>query len=389
MGTGGCQCLTKREDTKNLQLEQSDKLVLEQGKAVQSPQVDDEYYKQNLEKAVTIQRHYRGFVSRKKLGKEAGPAVPASNGQPENGVNRGGEPGPEAEGQGQRPSGREISVVPDFSNPETKATELKLGPFKYTGDAPNTDVGLMERGPYELDNGAIYLGQWNQSGCRSGKGTQIWPDGSKYEGYWRHDMANGKGRLIHADGDVYEGDWTDDKAHGHGTYIHMDGAQYVGEWQDDKQHGYGIETWPDNARYEGNYEAGKKHGKGKFHWADGSSYDGDFYDNNIQGRGIYVWSDGRQFEGDWKNNKMDGHGIFTWADGRRYVGDYLDDKKHGRGTFSWPDGRQYEGEWSNGKQHGRGRYVTADGKSKEGEWREGKRVRWIGNDGTPDAGESK
>ena len=38
---------------------------------------------------------------------------------------------------------------------------------------------------------------------REGEGTQIWQDGSIYEGMWYSDKANGKGRLIHADGDVY------------------------------------------------------------------------------------------------------------------------------------------------------------------------------------------
>ena len=47
---------------------------------------------------------------------------------------------------------------------------------------------------------------------------QIWPDGSKYEGYWLNDQANGKGRLIHHDGDTYEGNWVNDKADGQGTY---------------------------------------------------------------------------------------------------------------------------------------------------------------------------
>ena len=51
---------------------------------------------------------------------------------------------------------------------------------------------------------------------RQGKGIQIWPDGSMYEGYWADNKANGKGRLIHADGDVYDGQWKDDKAHGKG-----------------------------------------------------------------------------------------------------------------------------------------------------------------------------
>ena len=40
---------------------------------------------------------------------------------------------------------------------------------------------------------------------RHGFGILIWPDGSKYVGYWKHDKANGKGRLIHSEGDIYEG----------------------------------------------------------------------------------------------------------------------------------------------------------------------------------------
>lgn len=66
----------------------------------------------------------------------------------------------------------------------------------------------------------------SQGKTRDGRGKQIWPDGSMYEGFWRHDKANGKGRLIHSDGDVYEGDWVNDKAEGYGVYTHMDEAQY-------------------------------------------------------------------------------------------------------------------------------------------------------------------
>ena len=55
-----------------------------------------------------------------------------------------------------------------------------------------------------LENGARYQGSWNiDTNLREGEGTQIWQDGSIYEGMWSSDKANGKGRLIHADGDVY------------------------------------------------------------------------------------------------------------------------------------------------------------------------------------------
>jgi len=57
-----------------------------------------------------------------------------------------------------------------------------------------------------LENGARYAGEWlvGQS-VREGRGMQVWPDGSIYEGYWKASKTTGHGRLIHADGDVYDG----------------------------------------------------------------------------------------------------------------------------------------------------------------------------------------
>ena len=107
---------------------------------------------------------------------------------------------------------KELKELPDLSNVLTKATEERLGPFAYDRiDSPRNHP-IIDKGPYELDNGAIYHGQWTKDGQREGKGTQYWKDGSKYCGYWKNDQANGKGRLIHADGDVYEGEWYNDKA---------------------------------------------------------------------------------------------------------------------------------------------------------------------------------
>ena len=45
---------------------------------------------------------------------------------------------------------------------------------------------------------------------KCGWGTQVWPDGGKYEGEWLNNRANGKGQFWHADGDIYEGNWKDD-----------------------------------------------------------------------------------------------------------------------------------------------------------------------------------
>ena len=51
---------------------------------------------------------------------------------------------------------RELNQMPDHSNAQTRATEERLGPFVFDKiDSPRSNA-LIERTPYELDNGAIY-----------------------------------------------------------------------------------------------------------------------------------------------------------------------------------------------------------------------------------------
>ena len=78
---------------------------------------------------------------------------------------------------------------------------------------------------------------------REGKGRQIWPDGSMYEGWWRDNKANGKGRLIHADGDVYEGEWLDDTMWS--LYLGIaDETQRRALWASVEANPEAIETFP-------------------------------------------------------------------------------------------------------------------------------------------------
>ena len=283
--------------------------------------------KKNEVQIVRMQAIFRGFLSRKvyKVTNNQDLADPKPQLSNRSKNKQGGRS--MAENKGKAVTGnsyaRKLQEMPDHSNANTRATEVRLGPFIFEKiDSPRSQV-LIDRAPYELDDGAIYHGQWMKDGLREGKGIQIYKDGSKYVGYWKNDQANGKGRLIHADGNVYEGDWYNDKNQGRGTYEHFDGAKYVGDWKEDRHHGYGVETWPDNARYEGNYEFGKKHGVGTFKWADGSSYIGELNNNKIHGKGVYTWSgDPRKYDGEWRDNKMHGKGTFTWDDGRKYDGEY-------------------------------------------------------------------
>jgi hypothetical protein len=90
-----------------------------------------------------------------------------------------------------------LESLPDYCPEAVRNTYSKLGEFSFT-----EHFNYEWRGPIELENGAIYYGQWNQE-KKNGQGKQIWKDGSIYEGYWKNDMANGEGRLIHSGGDVY------------------------------------------------------------------------------------------------------------------------------------------------------------------------------------------
>ena len=361
MGTT-CACL-KEYNSEDNQLSIEKEEISKQGRPTFTFTENNNFPKSNSINLIKLQSLLRGYLQRKRT-KEVLHKIYSARPP----ISKPVVPRPELQQELQK-----------YSNPATLAAERRCGPFTYQ-NIESDGVKTTLKPATVLENGAVYIGDWNDNNERHGKGMQLWNDCSKYEGYWKYGKANGKGRLIHGDGDVYEGEWKNDKAHGFGVYIHTDGAKYEGMWIEDKQYGEGVENWPDGSVYKGQYINGKKHGKGHFAWSDGSTYDGEFIENDINGFGIYKWNDGRVFEGYWKNNKMDGKGVFVWPDGRTYKGAYVDDKKQGYGIFEWPDGKRYEGMWLDGKQHGRGVFINTNNEKKEGIWKEGRRVKNLEQD---------
>lgn len=51
-----------------------------------------------------------------------------------------------------------LDEMPDYSNPVTRETESKMGPFKFEEDDQLGSKPLLDKGPYELNNGAVYNG---------------------------------------------------------------------------------------------------------------------------------------------------------------------------------------------------------------------------------------
>ena len=82
------------------------------------------------------------------------------------------------------------SRVPDYSTSATRAVQARLGKFVFQDSLHDNSVRL-KRGPVEMENGAIFTGEWNNDNHRHGFGIQVWIDGSKFEGQWKNDKANG------------------------------------------------------------------------------------------------------------------------------------------------------------------------------------------------------
>lgn len=112
-----------------------------------------------------------------------------------------------------------------------------------------------------------------------GQGTFYYPNGDRYVGQFNDGMPHGKGALHEAAGQTRRGHWMDgefvgrepharkgcitgDCKSGSGTYIFSDGSKYVGYFQNGMPHGKGTVFYQDGRRYEGEMAKGYLNGYG-------------------------------------------------------------------------------------------------------------------------------
>ncbi|XP_017775591.1 PREDICTED: MORN repeat-containing protein 4 [Nicrophorus vespilloides] len=100
-------------------------------------------------------------------------------------------------------------------------------------------------GGYRHEGGAIYVGGWTSGGKREGIGHMLFPDGSRYDGYFTDGMFNGLGILTFADGAKYEGEFSEGWFHGYGVFWRADGMKHEGEFRGGKMWGLGMTTFKD------------------------------------------------------------------------------------------------------------------------------------------------
>jgi len=118
------------------------------------------------------------------------------------------------------------------------------------------------------------------------------------------------------------------KKSGNGTYLWLDGSKYSGHWKFNQITGFGVKK-----TYLNIYELSSNN-----HFTSEMNF--------FEFQGVHTWCDGRRFEGNWLENNMHSWGIYTWKDCRRYEVEYKFDKKHGYGVYTWGDGiKKYEGSW--------------------------------------------
>lgn len=105
----------------------------------------------------------------------------------------------------------------------------------------------------------------------------IYPDGSKYEGDWKHDVKQGFGAYYYPNGDIYEGAWFKNKRHGLGTYFYAETkTKFMGTWVEGVIQGPGQIMYP-RSRFHGSWTKGVPKGPGCF-----------VFDSNCMQHGFYL-----------------------------------------------------------------------------------------------------
>jgi hypothetical protein len=125
--------------------------------------------------------------------------------------------------------------------------EKKIGKFEYPSIVDDGFLRII-KDPVVLEQGEVYIGEWNSKNERHGKGILIW-NSTIYQGLWENDNQDKKGRLILSDGTVKEG-----------------------EWKNGEMTGKGIILYPDGGKYQGDVVKGRKKGQGTFEGSDGSFF---------------------------------------------------------------------------------------------------------------------
>ena len=87
----------------------------------------------------------------------------------------------------------------------------------------------------------------------------------------------------------YEGHWDRDQKHGEGYLVFPDGSSYEGSFKHDVIDGYGLFEWKHKGhKYEGNWKDGRMEGGGEFTHGEGNKTKGSFFNNYQDMGGMFI-----------------------------------------------------------------------------------------------------
>jgi radial spoke head protein 1 len=94
-------------------------------------------------------------------------------------------------------------------------------------------------GDWEADTATLSTRGWSSK--RWGVGTQVFPDGSRYEGSWFDDKQNGEGKLfVCRRSSSSSSSSTPGKASAGKQPLAL---EYSGSWYNGRKHGFGKQTY--------------------------------------------------------------------------------------------------------------------------------------------------
>ncbi|XP_011502548.1 PREDICTED: MORN repeat-containing protein 4, partial [Ceratosolen solmsi marchali] len=102
-------------------------------------------------------------------------------------------------------------------------------------------------GTYRYEDGSRYIGDWNNKGLKSGFGSLLLPNGTRYDGSFQNGLYSGLGTITFPDGAKYEGEFMQGWFHGHGVFWRSDGMKYEGEFRGGRIWGLGLITYSDGS----------------------------------------------------------------------------------------------------------------------------------------------
>jgi hypothetical protein len=131
-----------------------------------------------------------------------------------------------------------------------------LNPFSFKGFSQCLS-GNCENGQGEklYPDGSKFYGYFKNS--RKLAGAYLYPNGDLYEGRFVKNLRSGIARYSYAIGDTFTGEYLNDNKY-HGLLRYKNGNAYTGFFQDNLPDGFGGMTYPDGRLWEGYWSKGKR-----------------------------------------------------------------------------------------------------------------------------------